>query len=46
VIAAFALGEVVRPVQMIGIAVVLAAITLVQMPDRSGAQEPVVEPIE
>jgi drug/metabolite transporter (DMT)-like permease len=45
-IAAFALGEVVRPVQMIGIAVVLAAITLVQMPDRSGAPEPVIEPME
>jgi probable blue pigment (indigoidine) exporter len=45
-IAAFALGEVVRPVQMIGIAVVLAAIILVQMPDRSGAPEPVVEPME
>jgi drug/metabolite transporter, DME family len=45
-IAAFALGEVVRPVQMIGIAIVLAAIILVQMPDRSGAPEPVVEPME
>ena len=45
-IAAVALGEVVRPIQMIGIAIVLAAIVLVQLPDRTGTAEPVVEPIE
>jgi hypothetical protein len=40
------LGEVVRPVQTVGIIIVLAAIVLVQMPDRSGAQEALVEPME
>ena len=45
-IAAVALGEVVRPVQTVGIIIVLAAIVLVQMPDRSGAQEALVEPME
>jgi drug/metabolite transporter, DME family len=46
IIAAIALGEVVRPIQMIGIVIVIAAIILVQLPDRTGAPEPVVEPIE
>ena len=46
IIAAFALGEVVRPIQTIGVVIVLAAIVLVQIPDRSGAPEPVVEPME
>ena len=46
IIAAIALGEVVRPIQTVGIVIVLAAITLVQMPDRTGAPEPVVEPME
>jgi drug/metabolite transporter (DMT)-like permease len=46
VIAAIALGEIVRPVQTLGIIIVLAAIVLVQMPDRSGVQEPLVEPME
>ena len=39
-IAAVALGEVMRPLQIVGIVFVLAAITVVQMPDR------VIEPIE
>jgi DME family drug/metabolite transporter len=46
IIAAIALGEVVRPIQVIGIVIVLAAIILVQMPDRTGVPEPVVEPME
>lgn len=46
IIAAIALGEVVRSIQMIGIVIVLAAIILVQLPDRTGAPEPVVEPME
>jgi DME family drug/metabolite transporter len=46
VIAAIALGEVVRPIQSVGIVIVLAAIILVQLPGRSGAQEPVIEPME
>lgn len=45
VIAAIALGEVVRPMQTLGIAVVLAAIVLVQLPDRGG-ESSVVEPME
>jgi drug/metabolite transporter (DMT)-like permease len=44
-IAAIALGEGVKPIQIIGILVVLAAIVLVQMPGRSG-QETLVEPME
>jgi DME family drug/metabolite transporter len=40
IIAAIALGEGMRPVQVLGIVVVLAAIVLVQLPDA------VVEPIE
>lgn len=47
IIAASALGEAVRPVQTVGILVVLAAILLVQMPERGGKGETaVVEPIE
>jgi len=46
VIAALVLGEVVRPVQILGIAVVLAAIVLVQLPDRAGGESTVVEPME
>ena len=45
-IAAIALGEVLRPVQTLGILVVLAAIVLVQRPERSAAEIPMVEPIE
>jgi drug/metabolite transporter (DMT)-like permease len=46
VIAAIVLGEVVRPMQTLGIAVVLAAIVLVQLPDRRGGKSSVVEPME
>jgi len=47
VIAAIALGEVMRPVQMLGMVVVLGAIVLVQLPDRAaGEGGTVVEPIE
>jgi len=46
-IAAVALGEVLRPIQTIGILLVLVAIVVVQMPDRRIQQEiPVIEPIE
>jgi len=47
VIAAIALGEVMRPLQTLGIVLVLAATLVVQMPDRR-SREPVtlVEPIE
>lgn len=44
-IAAMFLGEVVTPVEVIGIAVVLSAILLVQRPDRDG-EAIAVEPIE
>jgi DME family drug/metabolite transporter len=40
VIAAIALGEVMRPLQIVGIVLVLAAITVAQLPDR------LIEPIE
>ena len=47
VIAAVVLGEGVRPAQVVGIVVVLAAIVLVQLPDRdAGGAGTVVEPIE
>ena len=47
VLAALILGEVMRPVQTLGILIVLAAILLVQMPERGMAEEAtVVEPIE
>jgi DME family drug/metabolite transporter len=46
VIAAIVLGEVLRPVQTLGIVVVLAAIVLVQLPERTGPAATVVEPIE
>jgi len=46
-IAAVALGEIMRPLQVVGIIFVLAAIIVVQMPDRQSAQAmPLVEPIE
>jgi DME family drug/metabolite transporter len=46
-IAAIALGEVIRPVQGIGIALVLVAILVVQSPDRKLREQfTVVEPIE
>jgi drug/metabolite transporter (DMT)-like permease len=46
-IAAIALGEIVYPLQAAGIILVLAAIVVVQMPDRRSGRSPtVVEPIE
>ena len=46
VIAAITLGEVMRPLQSLGIVIVLAAIVLVQMPDRRTHEAVIVEPIE
>ena len=47
VIAAVALGELMRPLQILGIVVVLTAIVVVQLPDRTGTEEAAVgEPIE
>jgi drug/metabolite transporter (DMT)-like permease len=46
-IAAVVLGEVMRPLQTVGIVVVLVAIVLVQLPDRQRKEElTVVEPME
>jgi len=47
VIAAFALGEIMRPLQMAGILFVLAAIVVVQLPDgKAPSSLPAIEPIE
>lgn len=46
VLAALLLGEALRPVQTLGIVIVLAAIVIVQLPERAGAEPTVVEPIE
>ena len=47
VIAAVVLGEILRPLQALGIVIVLVAIVVVQMPDRkSGQSAALVEPIE
>jgi drug/metabolite transporter (DMT)-like permease len=47
VIAAFALGEVLRPLQTLGMALVLVAIVVVQWPDRkSPTGITIIEPIE
>jgi drug/metabolite transporter, DME family len=47
VIAAVALGELLRPLQTLGIVVVLVAIVLIQLPERLAREEElVVEPIE
>jgi drug/metabolite transporter (DMT)-like permease len=47
VITAIALGELVRPVQTLGIVLVLIAIVLIQLPERdAGSEQLVVEPIE
>ncbi len=46
VIAAIALGELMRPLQVVGIVFVLAAITVVQLPNRRSAPVTLVEPIE
>jgi drug/metabolite transporter (DMT)-like permease len=46
-IAALALGELLRPLQTVGIVLVLIAIVLIQWPERAArSQELVVEPIE
>lgn len=47
VIAAFALGELLRPFQTVGIVLVLIAIVLIQLPERAArGEELVVEPME
>jgi drug/metabolite transporter, DME family len=47
VIAAIVLGEIMRPLQALGIVVVLAAIVLIQLPDKAVKEEvAVVEPME
>lgn len=45
-LAALLLGEVLRPIQTLGIIFVLAAIVIVQRPGRSAAESVVLEPIE
>ena len=45
-IAAVALGEIVRPLQALGIAIVLTATVLVQLPGKQREQAVLVEPIE
>jgi len=46
VIAAIVLGEIMRPLQSLGVVLVLAATLVVQMPDRSSREVVTVEPIE
>ena len=47
IIAAVALGELLHPLQTLGIVLVLVAIVIVQLPDRKTQQEiPLVEPME
>ena len=46
VIAAVALGELVRPVQVAGIALVLVATVLVQLPSATDAESAILEPVE
>jgi drug/metabolite transporter (DMT)-like permease len=47
IIAAIFLGEMMKPLQTLGIVMVLAAILLVQMPDRESDQSiTMIEPIE
>jgi drug/metabolite transporter (DMT)-like permease len=46
VIAAIALGELVRPVQVAGIALVLVATVLVQLPSTTDAESAILEPVE
>jgi drug/metabolite transporter (DMT)-like permease len=46
-IAALVLGEILRPTQIIGIVIVLAAIVVVQLPDQKSREAmPVIEPME
>jgi len=46
VLAALLLGEGLRPGQALGIVLVLAAIVIVQLPERAGGEVTIVEPIE
>jgi drug/metabolite transporter (DMT)-like permease len=46
VLAAVLLGESLRPIQALGIVIVLVAIVIVQLPERAGGEATVVEPIE
>jgi drug/metabolite transporter, DME family len=46
VIAAIALGELLRPLQTLGIVIVLIAIVLIQWPDATGRDELILEPME
>ena len=46
VLTALVLGELVRPMQTVGIILVLVAIVLIQLPERDRSEELVVEPIE
>ncbi len=46
VIAALALGELVRPLQAVGILLVLSAIVVVQMPGKGSGEPVLVEPME
>ena len=45
-IAATALGEIVGPIQIVGMVLVLAATLMVQMPEKSGGRAMLVEPME
>jgi drug/metabolite transporter, DME family len=46
VLAALLLGEALRPMQALGIVIVLVAIVIVQLPERAGEEGAVVEPME
>jgi len=47
IIAAIVLGEILRPLQTLGIIIVLVAIVIVQMPDRTAREQAnIVVPIE
>jgi drug/metabolite transporter (DMT)-like permease len=46
VIAALVLRELMRPVQIVGIALVLVAIVLIQLPEQGTNEQLVVEPME
>jgi drug/metabolite transporter (DMT)-like permease len=46
VIAAITLGELLRPLQTLGIVIVLVAIVLIQWPDTTSREELILEPME
>ncbi len=46
VLAALLLGEAIRPIQTLGIAIVLVAIVIVQLPERDSGESALVEPME